>query len=74
MVDLIELNKRIIEVAKQEFGIDMHVSNIRSITQSFRKDTDIQISFSESTYVNKSMKKFKLYIGERKLNEKKFSY
>lgn len=78
MVDLTELNKRLIEVAKKEFGIDMYVKNVYAMTESFFvRNCKTTFIFRESTYkplYNKSMRDFKLYIGEQKLNEKKFSY
>jgi hypothetical protein len=67
MVDLYKLNKRFVEVAKQEFYIDLNIDNVSVI--GFTNDTKILLSFRESAYkpICKSMKDFKLNLGQQPL-------
>jgi hypothetical protein len=68
-VDIQKLNKRFVEVAKQEFGIDLNVDSASIIKSGFTNDAKILLSFRESAYkpIYKSMKGFKLNLGQQPL-------
>lgn len=65
MIDIHKLNKIFVEIAKQEFDIDLNISNITSITNGFVKDSKVLLSFKESSYPVENISHFKLYIGNQ---------